>query len=114
LSQRREKADQAVRRSTFFAAVGGRELLADSLMTRLNDEFSELHMSTNLAARTAQAIADQLAKWWGEGGDTTDGRTPQQFVDEQFRAFVDVSKTDPVRGLTRWALRRQALPPLTD
>jgi hypothetical protein len=105
--RQQEKARKAARRGEFLAAVGGLDILTDSLIARLDEEFGELDMSRQLTKRTARAIADQITTLWIEAGERTVERTPDQFVGEQFAALVEAARTNPIVGISRWALQRK-------
>lgn len=103
--RRQQKAQAAARRDEFLAAVGGLDLLAHTIAPQLERQAgAEGVATTKIFQRQARQLAEMLLGRWVAGDAESEGRTPQEFVDEQLSAFL--AKVDSLPLVT--AARRLA------
>jgi hypothetical protein len=87
--RKQQKAQAAARRDEFLAAVGGLDLLAHTIAPQLEHRAgAEGAATAKIFQRQARQLAEMLLGRWVAGDAETDGRTPQEFVDEQLGVFL--------------------------
>ena len=107
--RRLRKAAEEARRQEFLAGVGGIELLQHALMPRLQDGlFGSLgsEVPRKILQDHAKRLAEGTREGWIAAGAETEGRTPQEFVDERLAEFLAVTEGSSLLAVTRWAEKR--------
>jgi hypothetical protein len=107
--RRIRKAAEEARRQEFLAGVGGIDLLQHNLKPRFAEGLFGADagkVPPKFLRDQVKMLADSACEKW-VAGEETEGRTPQQFADEQLAAFLATVHGMPLAAVARWAERRQ-------
>lgn len=98
------------RRQEFLEGVGGIDLLAHMFLPRLQGALYAGFagdVPRKILQNQAKQLAEMFRDHWIAGGEETEGRTPQQFADEQLAGFIASVEGTPFMAFARWAETRK-------
>jgi hypothetical protein len=100
---RQRNALNETRRREFLWAVGGDEGLTETLIRGVGEQIEQtygVHLTERELGTFVKFLGPSLPGKWAKAGADTEGRTPEQFVEEQTAQFVRELE-QPLRRLAR-------------
>jgi hypothetical protein len=100
------------RRQEFLWAVGGEDLLRETLVPRIGKQIEETYgvqLTEKEVRSLAKLLGGSVVHDWAKAGPETEGRTPEQFVEERIARLVQ-SLEKLMTGLARSRRRRDKGP----